>query len=216
MDTNHRAEDRKAQIMDAAERLFITKGYGSTSISEILDAVGIARGTFYHHYESKEAVMEAIIDRYAELIRERAVAVASQPELTPMQKIIGVILAARERPGNQAELTEVLHESDNEIFHLRSHQKTMETMLPVLTGIAEEAIEQGVFSTNYPEEAFRMLLLYSAVAFDDMSDADPETSMRRAMSFIHHAELLFGAEPGSFNFLIELLSQSDSRQEEPS
>lgn len=60
------AEEQKQAILDAAEILFTTKGYGKTTIMDILEAVGIAKGTFYYHFKSKEDVMDAIIERVVE------------------------------------------------------------------------------------------------------------------------------------------------------
>ena len=57
------AEERRNEILDAAERLFSGKGYNHTTINHILDEVQIAKGTFYYYFKSKEEVMDAIIDR---------------------------------------------------------------------------------------------------------------------------------------------------------
>ena len=50
--------ERKAEILDAAEALFATKGYVKTSVADLLDAVGIAKGTFYFHCKSTEEVID--------------------------------------------------------------------------------------------------------------------------------------------------------------
>ena len=57
------ATERKNEILDAAAVLFMKKGFDNTSTNDILEAVGIARGTLYHHFKSKEEVMDALIDR---------------------------------------------------------------------------------------------------------------------------------------------------------
>ena len=65
------AEERKNEILDAAEELFVTKGYDGTSTGDILDKVGIARGTLYYHFKSKEDILDALIERIsASMIRE--------------------------------------------------------------------------------------------------------------------------------------------------
>ena len=57
------AELRRSEILDAAQHLFYSKGYDETSIQDIIDAVGIAKGTFYHHFESKQELLDHLIDR---------------------------------------------------------------------------------------------------------------------------------------------------------
>ena len=51
------AEERKEEILDAAEKMFAMKGFDNTSTGDILDAVGIARGTLYYHFKSKEEIL---------------------------------------------------------------------------------------------------------------------------------------------------------------
>ena len=57
------AEIRKNEILDTAEKLFISKGYEKTSTTDILNEIGIARGTLYYHFKSKEDILIAMIDR---------------------------------------------------------------------------------------------------------------------------------------------------------
>ena len=53
------AEERKNEILDVAERLFGTKGFDNTSTNDILNEIGIARGTLYYHFKSKEEIINA-------------------------------------------------------------------------------------------------------------------------------------------------------------
>lgn len=56
-------EERRNEILNTAQTLFVTKGYMKTTINDILQAIGIAKGTFYHYFKSKEEVLDAIIER---------------------------------------------------------------------------------------------------------------------------------------------------------
>ena len=57
---------RKQEILNTAEILFCKKGYEQTSIQDILDYLHTSKGSFYHHYVSKESVLEGICFRRAE------------------------------------------------------------------------------------------------------------------------------------------------------
>ena len=57
------AEERKEEILDVAERFFATKGFDNTSTNDILKEVGIARGTLYYHFKSKEDILDGVIER---------------------------------------------------------------------------------------------------------------------------------------------------------
>ena len=57
------AEERRNEILDVAQRLFTAKGFDNTSTNDILNEIGIARGTLYYHFKSKEEILDAMIDR---------------------------------------------------------------------------------------------------------------------------------------------------------
>ena len=63
------AEERKEEILGAAEKLFAAKGFDNTSTGGILDAVGIARGTLYYHFRSKEEILDGVIQRMTDSSR---------------------------------------------------------------------------------------------------------------------------------------------------
>ncbi|MDO4484387.1 MAG: helix-turn-helix domain-containing protein [Clostridia bacterium] len=61
-----KGEEKKQEILAAAERLFCVKGYRETSVQDILDALKTSKGSFYHHFESKDMVLETICAQRAE------------------------------------------------------------------------------------------------------------------------------------------------------
>ena len=66
------AEERREEILDAAEKLFAAKGFDNTSTGDILDAVGIARGTLYYHFKSKEDILDGVIQRVTDRLMQDA------------------------------------------------------------------------------------------------------------------------------------------------
>ena len=66
------AEERKMEILDTAEHLFETQGFDNTSTNDILNEIGIARGTLYYHFKSKEEILDAIISRLTRQLLEKA------------------------------------------------------------------------------------------------------------------------------------------------
>ncbi len=59
-----KGEDRRAQLLNAAKKVFARKGYHSTNISDIVKEAGVARGTFYLYFSGKRAVFEALLDEF--------------------------------------------------------------------------------------------------------------------------------------------------------
>jgi AcrR family transcriptional regulator len=60
------AEERREELMNSAQRLFLKHGVGPTTIEHITDGARVAKGTFYLYFSSKEAVLAALGDRFAE------------------------------------------------------------------------------------------------------------------------------------------------------
>lgn len=112
------ADERKNEILDAAERLFTVKGYGKTTILDILEQVGIAKGTFYYYFKSKEEVMDAIIERFIEQDVQKARQIALDKGLTPVQKFCGIIAAQQPRTdGPKDRMIEEFHLPANAQMH---------------------------------------------------------------------------------------------------
>jgi AcrR family transcriptional regulator len=81
-------ETRRQQILEAATTVFAKKGYRHTSVADIIEAAGIARGTFYLYFQSKEEIFLALIDRWFEELTGRLEEVADMPcdDESPCQK----------------------------------------------------------------------------------------------------------------------------------
>ena len=56
---------RRAELIDCAQRLFLTRGYERTTINDVIAATGLSKGAFYHHFRAKEDLLEAIAARFA-------------------------------------------------------------------------------------------------------------------------------------------------------
>ena len=67
--------DRREVIRDAAAELFASKGVAATTVREIADAVGILSGSLYHHFRSKQHIVEEILTNYFEDLQKSYAAV---------------------------------------------------------------------------------------------------------------------------------------------
>ena len=57
----------RLRIMDAAEALILEKGFAATSVDRILEQAQVTKGSFFYHFDTKQALAEALVDRYSEL-----------------------------------------------------------------------------------------------------------------------------------------------------
>ena len=191
-------EVRKNEILDAAEKLFTVKGFEKATVQDILDAAGIAKGTFYYYFKSKEDALDAIIKRRINEFTARVKTIAANPELTPAAKLLSAIMALKPQNPVQEEFNPVLHEPGNAQFHQKSLTESVLHVTPLLADIVGEGIEQHIFSTPYPRESMELLLTAAMVLFDDgFFQWQPDEMAAKITAFICAMERILGAEPGS-------------------
>lgn len=181
---------RKNEILDAAERLFVTKGFDRTSTNDILAEVGIARGTLYYHFKSKEEILNAMIERITEGLMKKAAGIAGQKELPVLQRLTGMMLALNVDNELGREIMEQVHKPQNALMHQKMQEGLLAGITPLLTGLIEEGTVQGICQTDYPAEAAEMLLLYSNTAFDALAEHGRDE--QKIAAFIYHSERVLG------------------------
>ena len=79
-------DERRGELLDTAQTLFYQKGYESTSVAEVIEAVGIAKGTFYHYFKSKQELLDQIIDRQVEIIDQVVDPIVNDVEMKAIDK----------------------------------------------------------------------------------------------------------------------------------
>ncbi|MDQ4483207.1 TetR/AcrR family transcriptional regulator [Bacillus cereus] len=200
-------EERRKEILETAERLFLTKGYTKTTVNDILKEIGIAKGTFYHYFKSKEEVMDEIIMRVIKEDVAKAKVIVSNPNIPVLEKLFQVLMEQSPKSGDiKDKMIEQFHQPNNAEMHQKSLVQSIIHLSPVLTEILEQGIEEGIFSTSYPQETIELLLSSAQVIFDDgLFQWKPEEMMRRVKAYIKMMEVSVGAKEGSFNYMLEVL-----------
>lgn len=191
------AEERRNEILDVAAELFGTKGFECTSTKDILERVGIARGTLYYHFKSKEDILDGVIKRMIGERMDAAERVVNQRELPLLERLTKAILALNVNNKIGDEVMEQVHRPQNALMHQKMQEELLSGINPILTKLLKEGMAQGIFQTEYPEETIEMIMLYANTMFDDLMEQTLEQKKRRRKAFIYNIEKLFGAERGS-------------------
>lgn len=200
------AEERKNEILDVAGRLFGEQGYDATSTNDILKEIGIARGTLYYHFKSKEEILDAMIDRMTEQILEKAKSFVKQTEIPVLQRFTMMMLALNISDGSFGhEILEQVHKPQNALMHQKIQEKLLFEVTPLIATLITEGISQGICQTDYPEEVAEMTFLYSYTAFDDLMEYSEEEKKKKMTAFIYNLERLLNMEQGSMEEIIRPL-----------
>ncbi|MDD6155725.1 MAG: TetR/AcrR family transcriptional regulator [Lachnospiraceae bacterium] len=191
------AQERKNEILDVAERLFCTKGFDHTSTNDILSEIGIARGTLYYHFKSKEDILDAMIERIVEQTTARAEKIAgdhSAPVLERIQKTIRALNVENE-VGHM--IMEQVHRPQNALMHQKMQEQLLSRVNPIIVVILHDGIAQGIFHTDYPAEAAEMIMLYANTAFDTLAGHSQDVLQQKIAGFIFNTERILGTEEGA-------------------
>ncbi|KHL92017.1 TetR family transcriptional regulator [Paenibacillus sp. IHB B 3415] len=211
------AEIRRNEILDAAEELFGQKGFDGTSTGDILGKVGIARGTLYYHFKSKEDIMDALIERTNANILGAAQHIAADKSIPVIDRILRVVMALNISggSGSSTEIMEHIHKPQNALMHQKIQKAIISGVPPILTPIICEGIEQGIFNTQYPYECMEMVVIYANTIFDDdMVEMTDEVRMSRVLAFISNVERLLGAESGSLMSVMQMFGNGEEARDE--
>jgi AcrR family transcriptional regulator len=210
-----KAEERRNEILDAADELFGQKGFDGTSTNDILEKVGIARGTLYYHFKSKEDIMDALIDRYSVRLLGAAQEIAADKSIPVVERIIRVVISMNLSGGSSQEIMEHIHKPQNALMHQKIQKVIINGVTPILTGIIREGIEQGLFTTPFPYECMEMIVVYANTVFDDdMVKMTNEERASRIQGFVFNAERLLGAESGSLMYVMQMFGSENGDSNE--
>jgi AcrR family transcriptional regulator len=196
-------EARRAEILDVASSLFRTRGYGATSVEEIVSGVGVAKGTFYYYFRTKEDVLTALARRMADEMAQRSRAVAEDPHLGAIEKLRLIFAEQRRVGAGGSEVMEGLHRPENRELHDRSNVETVRAFGPILADVIEEGRQAGVFEVDDPLSTAQFFLAGQLFLFGEgVFDWTPEEAAARTRAMVKLAERALGAAAGSFDGLL--------------
>lgn len=150
-------------ILDTAMRLFAQDGFAETSMDAIAAAAAVAKGTLYYHYQSKEGILDAILERYRGTMEARLAAVEADARLDALGKLGAFV--AEMRAVNAATFS-VLHR----VRYIDIHHKTLGIKIryftPYLARLFEAGNRDGSFHVAYPTEFAEFLLASAQILLD--------------------------------------------------
>ena len=154
---------RREAFLDAAQRLMQTKGFEQMSIQGVLDAVEASRGAFYHYFDSKQALLEAVIDRMVDAALGSVAHVVDDPDLDATRKLAGVFNGIghwkTERRTLVLSLLTVWMSDENAVMREKFRRTMVRRLVPTLAAIIEQGVREGTFHTESPVATAQVLVM---------------------------------------------------------
>ena len=194
-----KGEKRKLELLKIAYRMFLTRGYENTSVDEIIEQAGIAKGTYYYYFESKEQMLEDVIGMMIDEEALKAQAVLSADIPIP-QKVVAIVASFRPTVDEQS-IGDLLNRPENALMHEKTNKMLIEKIVPLLTEVVSAGVDEGIFDCDNIPERVKIILIVSDRLFDEMNYSENDVIV-----FIDMIEKLLGAKEGTMSFVRELIS----------
>lgn len=200
--TVKKPEERRMEIVKAARFLFQTQEYDKTTMQDVMTYLGIAKGTIYYYFPSKEELLEAVIEDIVDESVNHMQSMVEQASGNALDKLQVLVMAGNVSEDNDP-ILEQLHHAGNSGMHSRLLAATLQKQAPLYARVIEQGCQEGLFQTEHPLECSEMILASIQFLTDQgIYPWEPETLLRRAKAFPALIEAQLKAKPGSFKFLL--------------
>jgi AcrR family transcriptional regulator len=155
-----RRESRRGALVDAAFGVFMEKGVAASSVDDIVEAAGDAKGTFYLYFQTKDDAINAVAERVVDGVAGVVEAAAATPGLSTVDRLLSlgrsVGQVGSER--NERELIDVFHRPENRAIHDRLAERILARVIPTVESIVSDGITEGQFADQDPHLAAGFIL----------------------------------------------------------
>jgi AcrR family transcriptional regulator len=163
-------EARRNAILDAAQRAIATRGYEQMAIADVLNELHISSGAFYHYFDSKPALLLAIVERMGEQIEQLVFPIVQDRASGALDKLQRFFKALDQwKLAHQRLVLAYMHiwfGDENAIVRHKLYLARIKRLAPMLEEIIRQGVAEGVFTAPYPDQTARMIVsLFEDVAY---------------------------------------------------
>jgi AcrR family transcriptional regulator len=207
---------RRDEFVDATQRLMQTKGFDQISVQELLSELGTSKGAFYHYFDSKAALLEAVVARMGEAALGTLQPLLDDPAVPAPAKLAGVFSGIASWKNARRDLLlrvlETWLSDDNAIVREKFRRNVAAQLTPVVTPVVAQGVAEGHFVTDSPRHTARVFvslvlglneaatLLYMARQAGEVEFEE----VRQTLGAYYDAfSLVLGAPPGTLERINE-------------
>ena len=155
-----RRESRRGALVDAAFGVFMDKGVAASSVDDIVEAAGVAKGTFYLYFQTKADAINAVAERVVDGVAEVVETAAATPGLSPVDRLLtlGRSVGQVGTEPNERELIDVFHRPENRAIHDRLTERILARVVATVESFVSDGIAEGQFAQQDPHLAAGFVL----------------------------------------------------------
>jgi AcrR family transcriptional regulator len=218
------SDKTRTLLIETASRLFASKGYEGTTVETVIQQAGVSKGAFYHHFFSKEELLDAITTSVVDAIAEAVRTAIEDREAGAVERLNRLLSASAQwklaRIGLLREVAAALYRDENMRLRRKIQAESATLIAPLLTDILRQGIDERVFDAPSPEDAALLIMQLTFATQEQIAGTlleahtSPEGMAaleRQTNLFVEMLERMLGAPRGS----IERLHFADSTKEKP-
>lgn len=198
-------QQKYERILDALQELLENHKLQSISVSEIAETAGIGKGSIYYYFPSKDAILEALVERSYEKPLQTAKALAGRTEISPFIRMAMIFEACRNSSSEfiKSENNKNSGTQEKSFLHQKYINHIIIELKPVLAEIIRQGIKAGQICFSDPDALAEIVLIVLTVKMDNTlvpsSKEDIENTISALVSLLEKGT---DNPPGSLNFLI--------------
>ena len=192
------------RILDALQELLENQKMQSISVSEIAQTAGIGKGSIYYYFPSKDAILEALVERNYENPLRTAKALAYQTDISPFTRMAMIFQACRNSSSEfvKSEDSAGSGAQEKALLHQKYVNHIITELKPVLAEIIRQGIAAGDIHFENPAALAEIVLIVLTVKMDNtLVPSDREETEDTINALISLLEKGTENPPGSLNFL---------------
>jgi AcrR family transcriptional regulator len=201
-------------FVDVAQLLIQTRGYASFSVQDVLDAANASKGAFYHYFEAKDQLVDAVVNRMADQAAASVQPVLDDPSRSAVDKLEalfqGMAQFKTERKDLVLGILRIWLSDDNLVVREKLRRLVVIRLVPWLEGIVRQGVAEGTFTSRDPDRLARVLAtlvqgmseLASELWVARQSDTISLEEVKRTFDAYQEAfERIVGVPSGTLRFL---------------
>jgi AcrR family transcriptional regulator len=153
---------RREELLDVALDLCVSDGFESTSVERITNAAGVAKGTFYHYFTSKQDLLAQLVGRFGNDLLEHLaseMALETGGALERLRALIRISASWKmERVDTSLSYVPFLYKDENYTLRHQLFSEWLERTRPLLLGIVEQGAREGAFDVEDPDATTSVIL----------------------------------------------------------
>lgn len=177
-------ERRRAEILAAARKLIAEKGFAGMAVSDLVKTVGVAQGTFYWYFTSKEELLDAVTEEIVGEVVEALEAIAGDPGLSAVEKVERMNEVFLAYVSREKGFLRDFHDPRNWRLHNSVNREATKRLVPAVAGVIRQGVAEGVFDTPYPAQAAGFVVAATQAVTESRTYLQNEPLTQRGAAFL--------------------------------